>query len=98
MIDSEIKQSIADNLNIADLSEDELGQVISRLEQNILKRVHLRVATTLSAEQNDQLIELINIEDYQAVRDFLLKHIPDLYEQVAEIAKQAISELKKLKS
>ena len=98
MIDLEIKQSIADNLDIASLSEYELEEVISQLEKNILKRIHLKVATTLNAEQNARLIDLINDNDDEAVRYFLLLHIPDLYEQIAKIARWTILEFQELKN
>ena len=97
MIDSEVKQSLVDNLDIAALSEDELEAVINQLERNILKRIHLKIATTLDPEQNDRLIELLNEGDDEAVRDLLLLHIPDLYDQIARISKWTILEYQEIK-
>ncbi len=97
MLESEIRQTIADSLNLTALSEEDLMEVITELEDNILRRVHLNIATELTAKQNAKLSELITNGQDDEVKQFLVENVPDLSSRIYQVARQTIKEFQNLK-
>ncbi len=97
MLESEIRQTIADSLNLTALSEEDLLEVITELEDNILRRVHLNIATELTAKQNAKLSELITNGQDDEVKQFLVENVPDLSSRIYQVARQTIKEFQNLK-
>ena len=87
----QIRNIIAENIDLQNFSEEELGEVISRLQSNIEQKINLTIIDGLANEDRDILFGLTDTSDIDA---FLRNKIVDLDALVRETALLVIKEFK----
>lgn len=96
MLETEIRKKLVSSLDLADLAEYDQDKIIKTLEENIIRRVNLEIATILDDKQNAQLVELIERDDMGRIRELLSEYIPDLMTRVGRISRETVEEFKSL--
>ena len=83
--ENEIRQKVAEDLGIADLSEAEQKDLISQFGEVALKAATLAVVGTMSEEQRAEFATLAQAGDSGAVQKFLDETVPG-HEAIASAA------------
>ena len=83
--ENEIRQKVAEDLGIADMSIAEQKELISQFGEVALKAATVAVVGTMSEEQRAQFAVLAQAGDAQAVQAFLDETVPG-HEAIASAA------------
>ena len=78
LLGNDLIQEVIDKLGIGGVSEEMQTELLSMIGKNILQRVILEVMKIVPASEHAELEVLIGGGNTDAVRKFLVRHIPDL--------------------
>jgi translation elongation factor EF-Ts len=92
-----LKQQIADKLNLSSFSAPQQQKIISGLTENISNRINLAVFERLTEEERKELQKLAKANKKAGVLKFLNSKIDDLQSFAEQIAVETIDEFKKIR-
>lgn len=98
MIDTkDITNRIGHELELSDLTEEARSQIITKLGENILKRVTITVLDKLPENKRGEFETLSGGGDTQKMQEFMRANIPDVDTLVENEVRKNIEEFKEMK-
>jgi len=96
MNNDEIKKMLSQDLGINHLPAEAQEQIITKLGENILKKITLETVTLLSEEARGEFDTLSQAQDNKKMTEFLKQQIPDFDNFVKKIVQQSVEDFKKI--
>lgn len=86
LLGDEVTQQIVKDMGITGTSPEDQMELITLMGKNIQDQVLLEILKALPQSEHDAFYMLMQSGSDDAVREFLLRHIPDLDEMVRHVA------------
>ena len=93
----ELFEIIVERLGLRELNTEQQGEIISRLQNNILSAINLAVLERLSKVERQELLKLADSVGEEQVNQFLRSKIADLDSLMKKIAVETVEEFKRLR-
>lgn len=93
---NEINGSLIEDLGLAGFPKDVQDEMLSRISENILKRVTIAIMNAISPSARPEFDAISQAGDSDRMRAFLNAQIPDLDSFVKEEVRKGVAEFKEL--
>ena len=92
----ELLEIIIRELGLRQLSTDEQGKIIRRIEANIASRINITILERLNEIEHEELLRVSETVGDLEVDKFLKSKIPDLDDLAKQVAVETVTEFKSL--